>query len=480
MQRLGSLQVSGDAMLLVLGGLLTLAFVHASVSMGPTLPVGGLFALIAFAGLVMAFVAIPHVAVAGLIPVFALLPMVKTLWIPSAGPVKEIVAIAAFVAVALLTIERQRMRERAPIDMVVAGCILALLALYVVNFGGGFRPESYGIAWFHGVRLIAEPLLLLLVGLSVKNPRVVFKWALVSLVATTTAVALYGIAQQLIGASGLVALGYTWDVQIQVIGNRLRSFGTLDDPFLYAAFLLFGLSAVLFWMRRGPLALFVGATLVVGVACGLVRTSALIVVGLLGVWFITKRLSAPAAFVIAATILATIVVFVNSTSGTEARTVQSGNMYLTLNGRTDAWQVALGGPIDWPFGLGVGEVGTAKERATYDVSRTAEEARKSRVEAVDSGYFATVADVGFVGLGILLVLLTRLFTAAWAAARLGLASGRVAMGLLTVLMLDAVTRSSFQGFPTAFVGLLLVGVALAAAAAEREELKTGGELQPVS
>jgi hypothetical protein len=477
-QRLGSLQPTGDALLIAFGALLTLAFVHASVSMGPALPVGGLFALFAFAALVMAFVAVPHIAVAGLIPVFALLPMVKTLWIPSAGPVKEIVAVAAFVAVALLTIERHRMRERAPIDMVVAGCIVALLALYVVNFGGGFKSESYGIAWFHGVRLIAEPLLLLLVGLSVQDPRLVFRWAMASLVATATAVALYGIAQQLLGASGLAALGYTWDVQIQVIGNRLRSFGTLDDPFLYAAFLLFGLCAVLFWMRRGPLALFVGATLVVGIAAGLVRTSALIVVGLLGVWLVTKRLTAPAAFVIAATILATIVVFVNSTSGTEARTVQSGNMYLTLNGRTDAWQVALGGPVDWPFGLGVGEVGTAKERATYDVSRTAEEARESRVEAVDSGYFATVADVGFVGLGVLLVLLGRLFAAAWGYARLGLASGRVAMGLLTVLLLDAVTRSSFQGFPTAFVCLLLVGVAIAAGAAEREELREGGELRP--
>ena len=129
MQRLGSLQVTGDAMLLALGGLLTLLFVHAIVSLGPALPVGGLFALFAFAGLVVAFVAIPHIAVAGLIPVFALLPMVKTLWVPTAGPIKEIVAVAAFAAVALLTIDRHRIRERAPIDMAVAACILALLAL---------------------------------------------------------------------------------------------------------------------------------------------------------------------------------------------------------------------------------------------------------------------------------------------------------------------------------------------------------------
>lgn len=478
MHRLGAPSLPGNATLLALGGLLTLAFVHATVTMGPTLPLGGLLALAAFLAAVTAFVAIPHIAIAVVIPLFALLPMVKTLWVPTAGPLKEVVAFAAFAAAALLTIERRRMKARAPVDLVVLGCVFALLALYVLNLGGGFKAESYGIAWIHGVRLTAEPLLLLLVGLTVANPRRVFEWGMASLVTTATVVALYGIAQQLMGPSGLVSFGYTWDVQIQVISGRLRSFGTLDDPFLYAAFLLFGLSAVLFWMRRGPLALFVGAVLAVGIAVGLVRTSAVIVVGLIGIWLMTKRLSAPAAFVLAATILASFAVFFSSASATESRTMQSGNMYLTLNGRTDAWKVALGGPIDWPFGLGVGEVGTAAERATYEISRTAEETREERGQAVDSGYFATVADVGFVGLAILFVLLARLFAAAHAAAKLGLASGRVAMGLLTVLVLDAVTRASFQGFPTAFVCLLLVGVALAAGAAEREELEERRRLRP--
>jgi hypothetical protein len=478
--RLGSLPLAGDAILLLAGAFLTVAVVQATVTMGPALPVGGLVALFALVALVVAFVAVPHVAVAGLIPLFAFLPMIKALWLPSAGPIKEVAAVGAFAAVALLTIERHRLRTRAPVDGIVAACIVGLIALYVVNLGGGFKGEAYGIAWFHGVRLITEPLLLLLVGLCVDNPRRVFQWAMASLVATSFVVALYGIAQQILGPSGLVSLGYTWDVQIQMIGSRLRSFGTLDDPFLYAAFLLFGLTAVLFWMRRGPLALIVGSTIAVGIVCGFVRTSALIVVALLGIWLVAQRRPGPAAFVLGAAIIASGVLFFSSTSGTETRTVQSGNMYLTLNGRTDAWRVALGGPIDWPFGLGVGEVGTAAERATYDLSRTAEEARESRVESVDSGYFATIADVGFVGLALLLLLLGRLFMSAQSSARLGLASGRVALGILTVLALDAVTRSSFQGFPTAFVGLLLVGVALAAGASEQAELEAEGRLRPAA
>lgn len=469
-ERLARLPFAADALLLLGGAFLTVLFVHATVTMGPTLPIGGLLTLFAFAALVISFVAIPHVAVAAIIPLFAVLPMVKTLWLPTAGPIKEIAAVGAFGAVALLTVERHRLGTRAPIDMIAAACIVGLLALYVLNFGGGFKGESYGIAWFHGVRLTAEPLLLLLVGLSVERPQKVFQWAMGSLIATSFVVALYGIAQQIIGPSGLVSLGYTWDVQIQVVGNQLRSFGTLDDPFLYAAFLLFGLSAVMFWMRRGPLALFVGTTLLVGIAAGFVRTSAVILVALIGIWLAAQRRPVPATFVLGAAVIAAGVVFFSASSATESRTVQSGNMYLTLNGRTDAWRVALGGPIDWPFGLGVGEVGTAAERATFDVSRTAEGARDSSVESVDSGYFATVADVGFVGLALLLTLLARLLMAAKGLVQLNLVTGRVALGMLAVLMLDAITRSSFQGFPTAFVGLLLIGVALAAGATERAEL----------
>jgi hypothetical protein len=39
----------------------------------------------------------------------------------------------------------------------------------------------------------------------------------------------------------------------------------------------------------------------------------------------------------------------------------------------------------------------------------------------------------------------------------------VALGLTAVLMIDAVTRASFTGFPTAFLALLLAGLAIGAA-----------------
>ncbi|HEY8193335.1 MAG TPA: hypothetical protein VIF36_05360 [Gaiellaceae bacterium] len=479
-QRLRGVALEGDAVLLLIGAPLTVFLAAVAVSRGPALPLGGLLALLLFGGLVAAFVAVPHYAVAALMPLYAFLPAFKTFVAPNAGPIKDVVAIAAIAAVVLLTIERQRVRATSPVDTLVALCIVTLMVLYIVNLGGGFQRESYDTAYFHGVRLVIEPLLLLLVGLSVERPTLVFRWAMSSLVATSVVVALYGLVQQVIGPSGLVALGYAWDVQIQLIGDQLRSFSTLDDPFLYVAFLLIGLCAVLFWMQRGAAALFAGTIITLGIAAGLVRTSALVIVALLGIWLVTQKHPVPAAFALAAAILGSAVVFFGSSGGTESQTVQSGNTYLTLNGRTDEWRVALGGPIDWPFGLGVGEVGTAAERATYDLSRTLEEAQKSRVASVDSGYFAAIADVGFVGLGVLLLLLGRLFMLARRAAALGFASGRFAMGALLVLFLDATTRSSFTGFPTAFMCLLLVGVALASAAAEEAEVGNSPAARPAA
>jgi len=51
----------------------------------------------------------------------------------------------------------------------------------------------------------------------------------------------------------------------------------------------------------------------------------------------------------------------------------------------------------------------------------------------------------------------------------------LAVGFLVVILLDAVTRDSFTGFPTAFLGMLLIGITLAAA----HEIEEAAE-QPAS
>src|SRR3712207_9458968 len=62
---------------------------------------------------------------------------------------------------------------------------------------------------------------------------------------------------------------------------------------------------------------------------------------------------------------------------------------------------------------------SAAYRARYSVTRSGEDADRYSLDAVDSGYFQAVADIGFIGLAVLLALFARLFGLAVAAARRG-------------------------------------------------------------
>jgi hypothetical protein len=50
----------------------------------------------------------------------------------------------------------------------------------------------------------------------------------------------------------------------------------------------------------------------------------------------------------------------------------------------------------------------------------------------------------------------------------------VAIGLVGALALDAITRESFTAFPTAYLGMLLIGLALATAREADEEEPAAG------
>ena len=109
------------------------------------------------------------------------------------------------------------------------------VGLYVVNVGPGLTGGSrYGIAWFHGVRLVAEPLALLIVGLSVENPKRTLRWGLAALIATVYAESLIGLLEQQLGAVRLVDYGFEYGKQVRTIGGHLRSFGSFDESFDYS------------------------------------------------------------------------------------------------------------------------------------------------------------------------------------------------------------------------------------------------------
>jgi O-antigen ligase len=154
----------------------------------------------------------------------------------------------------------------------------------------------------------------------------------------------------------------------------------------------------------------------------------------------------------------------------------NSNQYLTLNGRTTVWSAALGHKRSaWVFGRGVGAVGTASQRATESLTGSSSPTKAKTGTIVDSGYIVALADVGFAGLAFLLALFGRLIFLAGSAARRGESSGWIALGLLTVMSLDALTRESLTGFPTAYVAMLVVGIASATWVEPESERETAAE-----
>lgn len=122
---------------------------------------------------------------------------------------------------------------------------LALL----VPFGVISAVVTHGSAAFFPVKIAFFYLLLLVVIWRFPfTPR--DKDRLVTiLLATATASAAFGLAQQVLQGDRLVEMGYAWGEQIRTTGPLLRSFGTFNQPFPFGLFLmvalLAGLSAAL-------------------------------------------------------------------------------------------------------------------------------------------------------------------------------------------------------------------------------------------
>jgi hypothetical protein len=460
-----------DLVLYLGGAALTIAVAAASVRVGPVLGIGSLVAILAFLVVLVGFLVCPHIVVAVTIPLFALLPVVKIFVTEWLGPTKDMIVLAAACALLVRVLQHRSSNVFAKVDKRLLVLTGIFLALYVVNLGGGFDQANYGIAWFQGIRLVAEPMILLLTGLTLKDPGKTLDVAAATLIGTGCVVALYGILQQKIGGAGLVDLGYSWNVHVRTIAGRLRSFGTLDDPFTYAAFLMLSLTAVIFWMKRGPLAYACGSIIAIGLLFSYVRSALMMSVVLLAIWLVRKGRTALGMVLLAVGVVAAVIVLLASAGANQAQAVPTGpQSYITLNGRTTVWSTVFADPAKVPFGIGVGKIGTAAQRAQFGIVKGGAAPRdQNRVYAVDSGYFAAMADTGLIGLAVLLMLFWRIGWLARRATRRPGDAGWLALGWMTTLLIDAVTRESFTGFPTAFLGLLLVGVALAAAGEQRQQ-----------
>jgi hypothetical protein len=447
-----------DLPLIAAGFALTALLALAATQVGEGLSLGLIVVLTIFFTIVTAFVVVPHIAMALTIPTFALIPMLKVLAFPWIGPFKDMITMAAICAAGVLVVQRSSQGRAQRGDFWVAAAAGLFAALYVVNVGG----LDWNLAWTHGVRLALEPLALLLVGLTLSNSRRTLHWAMVSIVVTAVFVAIVGIAQQVLGEWALYDLGYSFRVQLRTYNDHLRSFGTLDEPFAYAAFLLLALASLLMWFRLGVYTLAAGSVIMTGLFFSFVRTALVVVLALTALWLARKGYTATSVFLMGVAAVSALVILIVSSTATETRTVRTGSSsFLTVNGRTEAWRLFLNDPKVWFLGHGVGKVGTAAERATYKLTQDPHEA--SRQIAIDSGYFAVIADVGLLGLAAMMAIFGRLIIQARRFAIRGSPAGWLALGLIAVLMIDAVTRASFTGFPTAFLALLLAGLAIGAA-----------------
>jgi O-antigen ligase len=450
-----------DAAAGALAAAATIGLAAVAAHEGPKLSLGLLLGGFVFVAVVIGFVKAPHVVVACAIPYFCLLPMIKVLVSSQLAPTKDVIEIAAFVAAGILALKRRFVGEQWRGDQQVLVLTLLLLGLYVLNIGTAIRGGNViSLEWFHGVRLFGEPLLLLLVGLSVNDPRKTLHWAVKSLIVTACVAALIGLVQQKLGPYRLVDMGYSFNSQVRTIGAHLRSFGPFDEPFDYAAVLAFGLAAVLLWTRKRTVAALLGPVIAAGLLVSFVRGAALSAVALIAL-LLAKRGYATAATVVLAAAAATGVAFaLLATQPTPGRVVQTGpSTYLSLNGRDRSWRIALGKPSSWPFGRGVGTFGTAAQRASR--SRPPGSGGPIR-QAADSGYLAAASDVGFIGLALLLALFVRIIVLLRSAIGRGEEAGWFGLAIIVILLLDAALRSSLTGFPTAHLGFLLLGLTLSA------------------
>lgn len=414
---------------------------------------------------------------AWLIPVlvilgFAVQPALKFYVSDAFGPVKDVAVLVAIAAVGA-TILRRRLglrdatsRLRRP-DPVLIVAVLAFIALYAINLGG-----DHDINWANGARLVVEAFSLLLLGYLGPATERAWPWVVRVVIAMAVIESIAGLAQQVIGVDRLVnVFGYVYGAQVrQVTGGALRSFGTLDDPFNYAALVLLGFVVAINSRFPRPWKVPVVALIGLGVIVSFDRTDIVLLVLVIGLWLVRKNLRVAAASLVAATVLlAGLYVF--SSSAAPGSDQNQLSVLLSLNGRVNAWSIVLAQPDKLIGGDGVGTTGTGLARSQvtgivptvrFGPAASAASTQGGNLQSLDSSYLATLADVGLVGLVLLLFIAGRAVVLAARSTARGSSAGWIALGTVGLLFLDSTTRTSLTAFPFGYIGLYVLGAALAA------------------
>jgi hypothetical protein len=267
-----------------------------------------------------------------------------------------------------------------------------------------------------------------------------------------------GIAQQVIGETRLVDLGYSFERSVRTAGGYLRSFSTFFTNFPFALFLmlvlLIGIPSALVDTKRlrNRLFLFAIPVIVGGLVASITRAAWIgLVVGLVYIG-VTRFRSLLVVLAHGVVWIAVALVVAGGITGV----FLSGD---SLKDRFDIWGTNVSEIAEHPVGQGIGSTGSAADKLTEQSGKSTKD-----VLQPDNYYFKTTLELGVIGLWLLLILFVTAFSSVHGAARrlrgydAALATG-VAASVLAAATVSLVA-TYFEVFPMdAYFWLLLAVVA---------------------
>jgi hypothetical protein len=201
------------------------------------------------------------------------------------------------------------------------------------------------------------------------------------------ATSLYGIYQQVIGASGLLSLGYQYGTQIRTTGAYLRSFSTFGDQSAFALFLMLALlvcvPVALDELPRLRSKLFLASTPILLLALAFTFSRSAILGLAIGATYLAFHRYNVLLFFAPFVVVALIVLPL----GFEHAVFQKNS----FQERQQGWTQNLNHAAD-PFGNGIGTTGSAAEKT----SRI--EATNANFYQPDNNYYKVLYELGVVGL----------------------------------------------------------------------------------
>ena len=284
------------------------------------------------------------------------------------------------------------------------------------------------------------------------------------LMVTGVITAFLGIAEEIVGAGRLNALGFQYNSTIRFTGSHLRAFSTFANPFPFAFFLmivtLISMPAALSDIKRTRNRLFLASMPIVAIALlfTFVRGAWLgLAVGWLFLAWRRNRILLLVVPLIA-------VAFLYLPGSITSSSVSSSS----LSERSAGWSQNFDQVISHPFGIGIGATGAAASVVSALEANGNGNVVNTSVPGTatyqpDNYYYKTIYELGILGLWMFVLLLAAAFSATLKVSRTsGGVEGTFSLGV-SACVLGAATASLvatyFEIFPMDLLFWTLLAVA---------------------